>query len=164
MDTDKMLLAKAAMSDLQIHRFNGTERFVIGSARCFTVESGDDLTLWFEIETVADSAQPCSDTVDYPATPSAELGISISDFNIDDFVGHEFDHAGTESDDEDSCMSLFYYYEHQPLRNNHVTVLSRLGDRTFRIRWTARTQDVNYYDGSKPDAQVEIECDFDVRP
>jgi hypothetical protein len=152
------------MCNLQIHRFNGTERFIISSARCFTVGEGDDLTLWFEIEADANGAKPCSDTADDPAAPSAELGISVSEFNIDDFVGHEYELAGTENDDEDSCMSLFYYYEHQPLRNNHVKILSRTGERTFRIRWIAHTDDVNFYDDSKPDAQIEIECDFTVRP
>jgi hypothetical protein len=38
-------------------------------------------------------------------------------------------------------------------------VVSRAGDR-FRVRWTAVTQDVNYYDGSKPQTQVEIEGEF----
>ena len=152
------------MSDLQIHRFNGTEHFAIGVAKCFTVGSGDDLMLWFEIETVRDGAQPCDDTAGFLAAPNAELGIPISAFDINDFVGHEFHRVGTANDDEDSCEAIFYYYEHQPLRDNRVTVLSRSGDRTFRIRWTARTQDVNHYDGSKPDAQIEIECNFDVRP
>lgn len=133
------LFATAAMSDLQIHRVNGNERFVIGSARCLTVGSGDDLMLWFEIETVADSAQPCSDTADNPTlrTLNWEFSSQILTSTIS------------------SCMSLFYYNEHQYLRNNHVTVLSRSGDRTFRIRWKARTQAVNIFDGSKPDAQVE---------
>jgi len=153
------------MSELQIHRFNGTECFAIDTAKCFTVGSDDDLTLWFEIETTAEDSKPCSDTKEFPATPNAELGIRISDFDISDFVGREFHHAGTTNDDEDSCDSLFYYYyEHQPLRDNHVTILSQSDAGTFRIRWTARTQDVNHYDGSKPDARMEIECEFDVRP
>jgi hypothetical protein len=152
------------MNHLQLHRFNGTERFAIGSAKCFTVGHGDDFTLWFEIEAVADGAQQCSDTAEHPATPNAEVGIYVTEFHINEFLGREFYHAGTANDNEDSCKSLFYYYEHQPLRNNHLKVLSQSGDRKFRILWTARTQDVNYYDGSKPDAQFEVECDFDVRP
>jgi hypothetical protein len=151
------------MSELQIHRFNGTEHFAIKSAKCFTVGSGDDLRLWFEIETTTEGAQPCSDTAEFPAAPKAELGILVSEFNINDFVGREFHHAGTIDDDEDSCDSLFYYYEHQPLRENHVTILSQSDIGTFRIRWTARTQDVSYYDGSKPDAKIEIECEFKVK-
>jgi hypothetical protein len=152
------------MNYLHIYRFNGTERFAIGTARCFTVGTGDELTLWFEIETVSDGSQTCSDTAEYAATPSAELGILVDDFNLNTIAGREFHHAGTADDEEDSCTSLFYYYEHQPLRENHVTVISRIDDRTLRIRWTARTQDVCYYDGSKPDAIIEIESNFEIGP
>lgn len=152
------------MSDLQIHRFNGSEQFRIESAICFTVGSSDDLTLWFEIKTSANGAKPCADTKEFPPKPNAELGIRVSDFDINDFVGREFHHAGTTSDDEDSCDSIFCYYEHQPLRDNHVSVLSKSDSGTFRIRWLGPTQDVNHYDGSKPDARIEIECEFDVRP
>jgi hypothetical protein len=56
-------------------------------------------------------------------------------------------------------MSLLYSCEHEPLRNNNITVVSRTGDR-FWLRWTAVTKDVNYYDGSKPPTQVEIEGKF----
>ena len=44
-------------------------------------------------------------------------------------------------------------------RQNRITVVSRAGDR-FRLRWTAVTKDINYYDGSKPPTQVEIEGEF----
>ena len=37
--------------------------------------------------------------------------------------------------------------------------VSRTEDR-FWLRWTAVTQDVNYYDGSKPATRVEIEGEF----
>ena len=44
-----------------------------------------------------------------------------------------------------------------------VDVISQNG-LSFRIRWTATTIDVNYYDGSKPRARVEIEGDFEFAP
>lgn len=49
--------------------------------------------------------------------------------------------------------------EHEPLRQNRIAVVSRAADR-FRLRWTAVTKDINYYDGSKPPTQVEIEGEF----
>jgi hypothetical protein len=148
------------MNRLEIHRFNGTEFFHIESAKFFTVCCGDELMLWFEIETSNIDFKTCSDTLKYPARPKAELGIRVQDFNTQDFVGREFHHDGTKDDDDDSCNSLFYYYNHQPMRNNHLTVLSNSSPEIFRIRWTASTQDVNYYDGSKTDAMIKIECDF----
>ena len=76
-----------------------------------------------------------------------------------ELVGREFVVPGTMSDDEDSCMSLLYYCEHEALRDNRIKVVSRDGDR-FWLRWTAVVRDVNYYDGSKPPTQVEIEGEF----
>lgn len=144
---------------LSLSRFNGTERFAIETARMFTVGDADDIKLWFEIETVQDGAKQNEDTKPYPAAPKAELGIALGDFSADSLVGRDFYHVGPTSDNEDSCDSLFHYYEHQPLQNNHVVVSKRDRD-TFKVRWSATTQDVNYYDGSKPDAIVEIDADF----
>ena len=56
-------------------------------------------------------------------------------------------------------MSLLYYCEHETLRDNRIRVVSRAGDR-FWLRWMAVVRDVNYYDGSKPPARVEIEGEF----
>ena len=86
-------------------------------------------------------------------------GITLPELDPEQLVGREFVFPGTKTDDEDSCRSLLYYCEHQPLRDNRIEVVSRNGDR-FRVRWTAVTQDVNYYDGSKPQTRVEIEGEF----
>jgi hypothetical protein len=92
-------------------------------------------------------------------SPNAEVGIDLPELHPDKLVGRDFVMAGTQSDDEDSCMSLLYYCEHEPLRDNRIRVVSRAGD-MFRLRWTAVTVDVNYYDGSKPPTRVEIEGEF----
>ena len=42
------------------------------------------------------------------------------------------------------------------LNDNEIEFLERNED-WFRIRWTGVTQDVNFYDGTKPDTRVEIE-------
>ena len=82
--------------------------------------------------------------------PDAEVGIDLPDLDADELVGREFVIPGTQSDDEDSCMSLLYYCEHEALdATNRIQVVSRDGDR-FRLGWTATVRDVNCYDGSKP--------------
>lgn len=126
----------------------------------FTVGSADELTLWFEIETTGEGSQLNSDTSEFPATPSAELGIKVTEFDLKNLVGMQLNYLGTENDAEDSCDALFYYYEHQPLRDNQITIIAQNDTNRFNIRWYSRTQDVSFYDGSRPDAQVEIEADF----
>ncbi|WP_345685899.1 hypothetical protein [Novipirellula caenicola] len=118
-----------------------------------------DCKLWFEINATKDGATLNDDTQHYPADPNGELGIDIADFAEESLVGLELFHAGTQNDDEDSCDSIFYYYEHQPLRKNSVQILDRNGD-AFTVRWSGVTQDVNHYDGTKPEAGVEIDATF----
>jgi hypothetical protein len=141
-----------------LHRFNGDEVYRFKSAIMFTY-SADPVTLSFEVEADRDAISRCEDTAELGMAPKAEVDIELPDFDLDKLVGRKFSIPGTKTDDEDSCKSLFYYCEHEPLRKNKITVVSRRGDR-FWLRWTAETKDVNFYDGSKPPTKVEIEGEF----
>ena len=143
-----------------LHRFNGDEVYRFQSAEMFAYEDeSGHVTLWFEVSSDPDAVLQCEDTAELNMSPNAEVGIDLIEFDVDSLVGREFSILGTLSDDEDSSMSLLYYCEHQPLRDNKITVISREGNR-FQLRWTAKTQDVNYYDGSKPQTNVEIIGEF----
>ncbi|MFB6946475.1 hypothetical protein [Streptomyces sp. NPDC056305] len=148
-----------------LHRFNGDEVYRFRSAEmwlgCATDDGPDaDAVLWFELAADDDAIQRCEDTADAGMAPTAEVGIGlvVAEADADRLVGRTFVMPGA-SDGEDSCMSLLYYYEHEPLRDNRITVISRHGDR-FRLRWTAVCEDVNFYDGSKPATRVEIDGEF----
>jgi hypothetical protein len=142
-----------------LHRFNGDEVYRFETAVMWAYANDQGVTLWFELSADSDALQRCEDTAEMGMSPNAEVGINLPELDADQLVGREFLIPGTKSDEEDSCMSLLYYCEHEPLRQNRITVVSRAGDR-FRLRWTAVTQDVNYYDGSKPLTKVEIEGEF----
>lgn len=142
-----------------LHRFNGDEVYRLESAVVWAYETDQGVTLWFEVKADPENARRCEDTAEMGMSPSAEVGIDLPDLDADELVGREFVVPGTKSDDEDSCKSLLYYFEHEALRDNRIRVVSRDGDR-FRLRWTAAVRDVNYYDGSKPPARVEIEGEF----
>jgi hypothetical protein len=143
-----------------LHRFNGDERFRIESAVMWAGEEEGKVTLYFEVSADSDGAQRCEDTTGMGrAAPRVEVAIDLPDLNISRLVGQEFVMPGTQSDDEDSCMSLMSYFEHEPLRDNRITIISQSGDRLC-IRWTAVTPDPCVYDGSVPPARVEIEGEF----
>jgi hypothetical protein len=142
-----------------LHRFNGDEVYRFESAVLWAYATKTGVTLWFEVSTEADAVKRCEDTADLGMSPNAEVGIDLPELDADQLVGRQFVLPGTKTDREDSCRSLLYYCEHQPLRDNNIAVVSRNGDR-FWLRWTAVTGDVNYYDGSKPATQVEIEGEF----
>lgn len=146
-------------SQFILHRFNGDEVYRFESAVMWAYINEPGVTLWFEVSTDSDALQRCEDTAEMGMSPNAEVGIDLPELDADQLVGRHFSIPGTKTDDEDSCMSLLYYCEHEPLRDNKIAIVSRSGDR-FWLRWTAVTQDVNYYDGSKPPTQVEIEGEF----
>jgi hypothetical protein len=142
-----------------LHRFNGDEIYRFQSAVMWAYRTETGVTLWFEVAADPDALQRCEDTATMGVCPNAELGINLPDLDADQLVGQQFVLPGTTTDDDDSCMALLYYCEHEPLRDNSITVVSRNTDR-FWIRWTGVTKDVNYYDGSKPSTKVEIEGEF----
>lgn len=143
-----------------LHRFNGTElyRFTTADMYAYMNDAGG-VTLWFEATGDPDAIQRCEDTAEARCTPKAEAGVLLAEFDISYLVGTEFCIPGVSSDEEDSCMSLFCYFESEPLKNSRIRVISRAGDH-FRVHWSAETQDVNYYDGSKPLTRIEVVGDF----
>ena len=142
-----------------LNRFNGDEVYQLKSAEMFGIADAASVTLWFEARADRSGAVRCEDTAEMGRSPDAEVGIALDHLDPEQLVGSEFAFPGTKTDDEDFCRSTLYYCEHQPLRDNRITVLSRNGDR-FLLRWTAVTMDVAYYDGSKPPTRVEIEGEF----
>jgi len=142
-----------------LHRFNGDEVYAFESAVMLAYETGQGVTLWFEVKGDPENAQRCEDTSEMGVSPNAEVGIDLPKLDVDKLAGREFSIPGSPSGDDDPCMSILYYCEHAPLWDNRITVVSRVGD-WFRLRWTAVTEDVNYYDGSKPPTRVEIEGEF----
>jgi len=141
-----------------LHRFNGDEVYRLESAVMFAIETMEGVALWFEVKADPENAQKCEDTKDgLSDSPSAEVGIDLPELNVNELVGREFVIPGAKSEDEDGCMSLLYYYEHEVLNDNSIKVVSRDEDR-FWLRWTAVTQDV--CSDENPPTQVEIEGEF----
>lgn len=146
-----------------LHRFLGDEVYPLRSATLRAIPRQDGgVTLWFEAIAGREAYRRCPDTDAQPRAPKIEVGIDLPALNVNALVGRTFLMQGTMSDEEDSCQSLMVYYEHEPVRDNRMTVLSRNGDR-FMVRWTAVTRDVNFYDGSEPETEIEIEGEFEFR-
>ncbi|MFF2011698.1 hypothetical protein ACFVWY_21820 [Streptomyces sp. NPDC058195] len=153
-----------------LHRFNGDEVYRLGEAVVRVLRSdeggaggegaGRGVTVWFEALADPEGARRCADTAEAGMVPSAEVGVGMAEAeaDIDRLVGRTFLMPGVP-EGEDSALSLLYYFEHEPLRANRITVVSRDGDR-LRLRWTGECDDVNFYDGSKPPTRIEVEGDF----
>ncbi|MFQ6973493.1 MAG: hypothetical protein ACLRTG_20155, partial [Enterocloster aldenensis] len=61
---------------------------------------------------------------------------------------------------EEDVEGNLYYMEHQPTIDNKMEVVEAEGER-LKIRLTGITEDVNYYDGSKPKNTMELVAWFD---
>jgi hypothetical protein len=143
-----------------LHRFNGDEVYRFNFAIIHQFATADGVTLVFEVRGDRNAIARCEDTADAGMAPKAEVDVALRKFDPADLVGKKFSVPGTKTDEEDSAHSLFYYFEHEPLRKNKITVISKSGN-LYWVRWTAVTKDVNYYDGSKPLAKIEIEGEFE---
>ncbi|MFE7464389.1 hypothetical protein ACFU6R_09815 [Streptomyces sp. NPDC057499] len=157
-----------------LHRFNGDEAYRLGEATVRVLRSygsgsgsgsgsegdGHEVTVWFEAQADPEGARRCADTAEAGMVPSAEVGVGMTEgeADIDRLVGRTFLVPGVP-EGEDSASSLLYYFEHEPLRDNRITVVSRDGDR-LRLRWTGECDDVNFYDGSKPPTRIGVEGVF----
>ena len=62
-------------------------------------------------------------------------------------------------DDHQECITNFYYCEHEASEENRIQILS-VSEHSVRARITGTTIDINFYDGSKPATQLEVETAF----
>lgn len=142
-----------------LRRFNGDEVYQIESATIALDDGQDGVRLTFVVKAAKGALQTVPDTVTYPATPNAEVAIMLPPDDINKLVGRQFMVPTGYDSQQEEYVATIYYYEHEVLDNNVIDIFSHEHD-AFHVRWTATTLDVNYYDGSKPDTQVEIDGMF----
>lgn len=143
---------------LTLKRFNGIESFVISKAEIYAWESDGKISLNLEIETEM-PLLTLPDTKGLKALPNAEITIYLEALNPDDLVGKSFEVENGMNEEIDEWDGRFYYCEHADLNKNTVCFISK-DDNLFEVKWSGITQDVNFYDGSKPDTEVTIEAVF----
>ena len=142
---------------LTLERFNGREVFPITKAELLVLagHDGEPTRLNFEIAT-----GPCQEhtTPDEPfQKPEAEVYVPVPHFDPDLLVGTK--HLVPVGDVDGDWHGRICYFEHEPIDENEVEILGRDGPR-FHVRWAGLTQDVNFYDGSKPKTRVLVDAVF----
>lgn len=143
-----------ALNEFILHRFNGDEVHRLSGATICASRTEDGIRIHLEAVSEGPAIKTLPDTAEEPSSPRASVAFVVKSLNPPELVGQQFvvPYARTRDDD----LASIYYYEHEDLDDNTIQFLDRKEER-FRIRWTAITQDVNFYDGSKPPAAVEIE-------
>jgi hypothetical protein len=151
-----------ALGQLILHRSPGAEVFALASASWWTTPEAGGIVLWLRVTTESEPLLTQPDTVELHGRPSAELGILRPGFDLDALVGQRFQVAEAYCEVLNAHIATLAYCADQELSENDVVILARQGSR-LHIRWTARTTDVNFYDGGTPDTRVEIEAWFGLR-
>lgn len=148
---------------ITLQRFNGIETYPIVSAQMMLYETEKGFCLNLEIESDENGTKTTSDTAEYPAAPNAEVSIYRKDFDLNNLVGQRYTVDSAYDDDLDDWVSRFYYYEHEGIDDNVIQFLEHNADGRYRVRWTGKTMDPNFYDGSKPQTILQIDAHFMLR-
>ena len=147
---------------LTLNRFNGQEQFSISKAIIFQYKDENRLMLSFEIETNQSSVKTLPDTKEFPAQPSAEFNVSVTNFAWENLAGKSFVIPHGYDEETEEWLARFYYYEHQYIDQNEIKVIKHDGDK-FHVIITGISNDINYYDGSKPRTEIEIDAWFEAK-
>lgn len=144
---------------LTLKRFCGDEKYPIESAEWYIMDGDgtwdDPYTLCLEMQFEA-GIELHEDTETLGAEPSWEISFPALKLAEEDLqVGFMME---MDNDDEEEEAN-FYYCEHQPTLKNKMEILE-IKDDSLLIHLTGKTEDVNYYDGSKPKNELDVTAWF----
>ncbi len=140
---------------LNLKRFCGEEKYPVECAE-WSILEGDgtwDDPYDFCLEmTFGAGDELHEDTKVLEAKPFWKISFPALTLNKKDFQTGFVINMDNEDEDADA---LFYYCEHQPTIENKVKVLDVKGNNLL-LQVTAKTMDVNFYDGSKPMNELKV--------
>lgn len=152
------------MGTLTITRFNGVEKFRLSESKAYcTYKHEEDgskrIMMWFEAETDEEPMMTVPDTEGLHMNPSAEITIYLDELDLNHFGVRRYEIEAGYDHEQDNWDARLYYFEHQDVDRN-VLMLEYKGQGVFGLQWKGSTTDICYYDGSKPDAILEVEGEF----
>jgi len=145
---------------LAMQRFNGIEKYKLNSATWNLYRDEGKMTLCLRIDS-NEAIEPAEDTASFFRSLNWELNLVDEKLTDGDLVSG-FSATIPEAYDEskDGWITNFYYASHEGSENNRIEILEREGDKLL-IKLEGEINDVNYYDGSKPNSQLVVQAWFD---
>ena len=149
---------------LRLERFCGREVYGVEAAEVFLNlpdedEEGIVLNLEFRCGKAIETTTPEAER-DADLQPIIEVNVPIPSLAADELVGTTI-RIQKSQNEERGTWNRIYTFEHVDLRNISVSFVE-LSENTCRVSLTGRTQDPNYYDGSKPETIVKLQSWFSV--
>jgi hypothetical protein len=151
-----------SIGTMTLHRFNGDEIYSVESAtieHLRNAEGSFDVT--FRAEAGPTPIQTLPDTESLRVQPFAEWTLVLPRVPVLELRPSRTFVIQKGSDEWDDFRTHFYYYEHESMDENEISILERDALRV-RARLTGYVTDVNFYDGSKPRTKVDVEADFTI--
>lgn len=146
---------------LILKRFCGNEKYTVKNPEWY-IGKGDGTwddpdMLCLEIE-FGKAVEKHEDTAWYEGEPGWEIYFTTLQLTEKDLQpGFSMELENEEEEEEEEAW--FLYADRQPTYDNKVEVLDVNGDNLL-LHVTAKTQDVNYYDGSKPLNELDVTAWF----
>lgn len=136
------------MNTITLKRYNGNEIYESGPATLRFINNGEEKALIIKVTTIK-PIETIEDTKSLKAKPILDITIPLPKNSI--LLDNYHFNLCQEYDENNASL---YYIEHQVLTTNIINI-KKTGDTTYAIRWQAKTCDVNNYDGSKPETEIE---------
>lgn len=142
---------------LRLQRFCGHEVYAVQKGEVFVKlpgegEQGVVLNLEFHSGALIEGTTPENERGD---EPTLEVNLPLPSLTASELVGKTI-RVKKALDQERGTWNRIYVFEHEDLREIAATFVE-ISDNECRLSLTARTQDPNHYDGSKPETIVKLE-------
>lgn len=149
------------MGTLTLKRFNGIEEFQLEEPKIYTARNENQIMLWLETETKKLPLKTLPDTQKFHIRPRAEITICMDESQLIPLEKKHIRIPKGYDEETDNSVAQIHYFEQQPLHNNEVELIYQ-NNGTFLVHWKATTTDVSFYDGSKPETEIEIQGEFHI--
>lgn len=155
-------LKKIAMDEniLYITRFCGVEQYPVKTAKWYIIDGDrteDDPDMLCLDITLGSGYGLHKDTAMLKAEPVWEVRFCSVEIPASALQsGFRLEQPNLQRD----VYGNLYYTEHQPTTGNQMEII-KADETRLKIRLTGITEDVNFYDGSKPQSTLQIVAWFD---
>jgi hypothetical protein len=145
-----------------LQRWNGAYVYPLESAEIFVTRFRDVVELKFLVQAAEDPVELPAGAEHDGVAPRAWVCVLLNQFVRAELPGSHFSVPAAYDEQHHQVLSGFYYVDHEQTWDNVIEVLDAEA-RSFHVRWSALTNDVDALEGSKPAARLEVDGHFQLR-
>lgn len=151
------MFEEMAMGTVTLKMYNGKEVFKIKDALIIANQRDSGISIWMEYSTEDEPILRDTELLDSQGCPNADITFKIN--NIKELSKCKIRIPLSYDEELSDYVSRFYYYEHNDIDKNIIEIRHK-SKNVYNVKWTGLTDDVNFYDGSKPRTRVVVDGEF----